>query len=107
MFLLRAYDLHLFINNSKVTSVIKEGEEELKENLAATATSATKHISMPKYRGEEIIKKIRLGVRKQNLDFLDLAISHLVYRGIVCMDGRYTCHSNHCPAMENASRLRS
>jgi hypothetical protein len=37
-------------NNSKVSSVIKK-EEELKENLAATATSATKHISMPKYRG--------------------------------------------------------
>jgi hypothetical protein len=46
-------------NNSKVTAVIKKGEE-LKENLAATATSATKHISMPKYREEEIIKKIKL-----------------------------------------------
>ena len=45
--------------NSKVTAVIKKGEE-LKENLAATATSATKHISMPKYREEEIIKKIKL-----------------------------------------------
>jgi hypothetical protein len=46
-------------NNSKVTTVIKKGEE-LKDNLAATATSATKHISMPKYREEEIIKKIKL-----------------------------------------------
>ena len=46
-------------NNNKVAGVIKKGEE-LKENLAATATSATKHISMPKYREEEIIKKIKL-----------------------------------------------
>jgi cytochrome P450 len=30
-----------------------------------------------------------------------------LYRRIVCMDGRYACHSNYLPAMENAPRPRS
>ena len=56
-------------NNNKVAGVIKKGEE-LKENLAATAASATKHISMPKYREEEIIKKMKLAAS----EFKDIVV---------------------------------
>jgi hypothetical protein len=56
-------------NNNKVAGVIKKGEE-LKENLAATAASATKHISMPKYREEEIIKKMKLAAS----EFKDMVV---------------------------------
>ena len=56
-------------NNNKVGGVIKKGEE-LKENLAATAASATKHISMPKYREEEIIKKMKFAAS----EFKDIVV---------------------------------
>lgn len=56
-------------NNNKVAGVIKKGGE-LKENLAATAASATKHISMPKYREEEIIKKMKLAAS----EFRDIVV---------------------------------